>query len=760
MKPRAKKLFTFSTAAALILSSLQISALAATDTTYDTSDATSFVFSDSGITVTEGSYTGYKTSGTDLTINKAGTYVVSGDCSDGSITVKKGTTGVILVMDGLTLTSDDTAPIACNKSTGVTIVAADDSTNTLTDSAENNDDNYPDNENAENAVIKCKDGSQVTICGNGTININANGKNGIKSGSTTDDEGEAWLQIEDATLNITSEAGDAINAEQLLTIASGTITADADDDGIHCDYTLNIGSTGSEGPAINIKNCYEGLEAATLNIYSGDIDIHAEDDCLNGANSDLTDYDFSITIAGGDLDMDTTDGDGIDSNGTLTITGGNTEVWTANTSDNQPLDADDTISITGGTVLAAGGSAGMGMQLSAEQPYVIYGGSQSSISISSGSQVDIKDSSNNTIESTTAACNASFVFFSSDELTEGDTYQLYANDSSLASATAQSGDSDTSTQPGGQPGDASGNQPGTPPSGQPGDASGNQPGTPPSGQPGDTSGNQPGNPPGGQPSDASGNQPGNPPSGQPGDSSDNDPSGNGSSDSSGSDTTQADGLSNEAAADGNWYYYENGQIATDVTTVAHNVNGWWYVKNGKVDFSYTGIAQNSYGWWRIENGKVNFNCNSVEQNEYGWWYIKNGKVDFSYTGIAHNSNGWWRIENGKVNFNCNSVEQNEYGWWYLRNGKVDFSYTGIAYNSNGWWRIENGKVNFNCNSVEQNEYGWWYLQNGKVDFSYNGVAGNSNGYWYIRNGKVDFSYSGTVSYLGKTRTVTNGKVNV
>ena len=161
-------------------------------------------------------------------------------------------------MDGLTLTSDDTAPLACNKSTEVTIVAADDSTNTLTDSANNNDDNYPDNENAENAVIKCKDGSQITICGGGTLNINANGKNGIKSGCTTEEEGEASLTIEDATLNITSTAGDAINAEQLLTVASGDLTIDADDDGIHCDYILNIGAAGTDGPTIDVTDCYEG----------------------------------------------------------------------------------------------------------------------------------------------------------------------------------------------------------------------------------------------------------------------------------------------------------------------------------------------------------------------------------------------------------------------------------------------------------------------------------------------------------------------
>lgn len=58
-----------------------------------------------------------------------------------------------------------TAPIACGKSLGVNIVAASGATNTLTDSIYNNDDNYPDNENAENAVIKCKSDGQVTITG-------------------------------------------------------------------------------------------------------------------------------------------------------------------------------------------------------------------------------------------------------------------------------------------------------------------------------------------------------------------------------------------------------------------------------------------------------------------------------------------------------------------------------------------------------------------------------------------------------------------
>ena len=502
---------------------------------YGEDGATSFVFSEDGITVSEGDYTDYKIDGTALTIKGGGIYVVSGSCSDGSITVKKGVTGVTLVLNGLDLTSASTAPIACNKSSEVTLTAAQGTVNTLTDSAQNNDENFPDNELAENAVIKCKDGSKVVLSGSGTLNIVANGKNGIKSGATTETEGEASLTIKELTLNINASVNDAINAEQLLNVESGTLTINAADDGIHCDLVMNVGADGTTGPTIKINGCNEGLEAATLNIYSGNITVHAEDDCLNAANSDLTDYEFSVNISGGALYMDSVSGDGIDSNGTLTVSGGTVVVWTANTADNQPLDADGVITVSGGTVLAAGGSSGMGMNLSASQPYVIFGssaqggqpgggqipsdgqqppempsdgnqpsgerptggqpsdgqqppempsdgnqpsgerptggqpsdgiqpGGQGGASvISANSTVTVKDSSGNTVYIYTAPCAASYVFFSSADLTSGETYTLYADNTSVATATAGT-EATSEGQPGGQ---ASG-QPDERPTGDP-----------------------------------------------------------------------------------------------------------------------------------------------------------------------------------------------------------------------------------------------------------------------------------------------------
>ena len=401
-----KKLLPFLCASALALS---LTACAGTinNSTADAASDVTFTFTDSGVTAAGETDTGYEIDGTALTITDSGTYTVSGSCADGSIKVKKGTTGVTLVLDGLTLTSENTAAITCGKSSEVTILVSNGTENSLSDTEQNNDDNYPENENAENAVIKCKDGSTVTLCGDGELTI---------------------------------------NAEQLLNVESGTLTIDAADDAIHCDLVLNIGADGTDGPTIDITNCCEGLEGAELNVCSGDITINASDDCLNAANSDLTDYDFTMTISGGAIDTYTSGGDGFDSNGDLTITGGTVIVWTDNTADNEPLDADGTITVSGGTVLAAGGSSGMGMNLEATQPCVIYGstgfggmpGSTQSSLIAADADFTIEDADGNAVYSGTARCGANFILFSSADVVADSAYTLKAGDSSTE-GTAQSG---------------------------------------------------------------------------------------------------------------------------------------------------------------------------------------------------------------------------------------------------------------------------------------------------------------------------------
>ncbi len=407
---------------AVFTQAAQTAQVTQTAETVSTADAVKLTFSDTAVT---GSASGVDIDGTHVSISKAGTYVLSGSCADGSVTVKKGTTGVTLVLDNLSLTATDRAAIACNKGSQVTIQVS--GSCALADGEQNNDENYPDNENAENAVIKCKDGSQVTLCGTGSLTVAAKGKNGIKSGADSED-GQASLTIRELTLTIDAPVNDAINAEALLDIPSGNLTINAGDDAVHSDLTLNVGAEGTEGPTIDIQSCYEGLEGAYVNIYSGDISIQAADDCINAADPDLKDVTFTMTISGGKIDAYTSGGDGFDSNGDLTISGGIVTVWTANMADNQPLDADGTITISGGTVLAAGGSAGMGLNLQADQPCLLFGGSNgmggpggmgSGSLAAENSAFAITDASGNILCEGTAKCNTNFLFFSSDALSGG-----------------------------------------------------------------------------------------------------------------------------------------------------------------------------------------------------------------------------------------------------------------------------------------------------------------------------------------------------
>ena len=475
-------------------------------------ETTTITFTDTAVTASNAA--GLEIDGTALTIDKAGTYLLTGQCSDGSVKVAKGTTGVTLVLDGLNLTSKTTAPIVCGKSSQVIIEAAESTENTLQDSENNAEDSV--NADAENAVIKCKDGSQVTLTGSGTLNILANGKNGIKSGATTQAEGEASLTVQNLVLNIEAPNNDAINAEATLSIESGTLTLSAGDDALHSDYTLNIGSESTPGPTVTVTTSNEGLEGATVNICSGTLHITSTDDCINAANGDLTDYAYAINISGGTVIAYSSTGDGFDSNGDLTISGGTVAVWTANGADNEPLDADGGVTISGGTVLAAGGSSGMGMNLNAQQSCLIFGGNTSAPmggqmpefpdssapseapdrpdnqqdpngTASSGtseaptppdqngqmptgekpqgmggpgnaatlltenSTFSILDAQGNTLYTGTAPCNTAYLLFSAPDLTDGTTATLSSGDTETT-ATAQSGTLSTGRGGMGNPG--------------------------------------------------------------------------------------------------------------------------------------------------------------------------------------------------------------------------------------------------------------------------------------------------------------------
>ena len=379
-----KKLFAALLASALAAGMLPASACAASSS-YTTSNATLIRFTDAAAKAS-GKYSGYEMDGTDVSITAAGTYVFSGDCDNGSITVKKGVTGVTIVLNGLTLTNDDSAAITLNKTAEASLIAAAGTTNTVADTEGSND---------ENAAVKVKSGAALAIGGTGTLTVDGNAKNGIKGaadavitvaevklninaandGLSCDDE----LNITGGTLSITA-GGDAVKASPdtgdtenpdttslgNVTISGGTLTLATGDDGVHADNDLVIGAKGASStstPRINITASYEGLEGTTVTVYSGDIDVVASDDGVNAANSTLGERSdkYAISIAGGDLYIDA-GSDGLDSNNDINITGGKVEVYGADAMMDAAIDYDGTFTLSGGTLFGAGMEPSAGTQ--------------------------------------------------------------------------------------------------------------------------------------------------------------------------------------------------------------------------------------------------------------------------------------------------------------------------------------------------------------------------------------------------------------
>ena len=413
-----------------------------------TDDARTVVFSGGGVQ-TSAEEDAVEISGTAVTVCAPGTYVLSGSCANGSVTVKKQTGGVVLVLDGLDLTADGTAAICCNKGSEVTILAAEGSVNALADTEANNDETNPDNENAENAVIKCKDGARVTLCGAGALNVTANGKNGVKGGASSDEFGEASLSIRELTLSVTA-VNDGVKGETSLELLSGELTVSAGGDGVCCEGTLTVGAEGTDGPVLRITDSEEGIEGAELRLLSGDVRIAARDDGIN-ASSDTGAS--SLTISGGTVYVDAREGDGLDSNGTVNITGGDIRVFSASRSDNSPLDYGTDMSITGGTVLAVGASGMAQPPNAAAQTYVVFsagnsiggpkggpGGSADDqsidFSLAAGDRLQILDEDGAVLAEAEAPRTADYVYFSSPGLTEGQTCALSVNGRSVCTAAA------------------------------------------------------------------------------------------------------------------------------------------------------------------------------------------------------------------------------------------------------------------------------------------------------------------------------------
>ncbi|MBR3256793.1 carbohydrate-binding domain-containing protein [Candidatus Saccharibacteria bacterium] len=385
-----------------------------------------------------------------LKISNPGVYTLSGEISDGMIEIN--TSGIVkLILNGVTVKNSSGPAILVSEAETVFLETVEGTTNTFSDSS-----SYKTSDEDICATVFSKD--DLVLQGSGTLIVTGNYEDGIVSKDDlkitsgtykldTKDEGirgRDSVEISGGTFEI-SAGGDAIKSNNSDEVGKGTVkisggdfSISAGDDGIHAESALEI-----SGGTINIEKSYEGLEGSSVTISGGDIKVVASDDGVNaaggndGSSPNMARYqasssNYKIEISGGNLYVNS-QGDGLDSNGSLTVSGGAVVVDGPINSANGALDAEAGVFYNGGSLIAVGasGMATAPSEASSGHSLSVYFDS----TYSAGTKLSVKDSSGNLVLSHVSSKSFSHASLSSEQFKEGETYIIYINEAEVNSVT-------------------------------------------------------------------------------------------------------------------------------------------------------------------------------------------------------------------------------------------------------------------------------------------------------------------------------------
>ena len=202
--------------------------------------------------------------------------------------------------------------------------------------------------------------------------------------------------------------------------------------------SMNVGGEGS----LHITADNEGLDSELhLTINSGSITIESGNDGIN-TNEDGVSV---TTVNGGKLTITVTgqtgEGDGIDSNGWLVVSGGSVYAYACSFSGDSGIDSDMGIRINGGTVAATGNM--LDRIDDGSQTHAVFTFAQNQ----TGGTYTLKDASGTAVLECQAPNGFQNLIFSSPELTEG-TYTLWCGDTQFEGVSGGIGQGDRPQFPG------------------------------------------------------------------------------------------------------------------------------------------------------------------------------------------------------------------------------------------------------------------------------------------------------------------------
>ncbi len=268
-------------------------------------------------------------------------------------------------------------------------------------------------------------GGKLTVINSGQALYDED-DNDISSAAGIKCDGDMVITGGLVALQSSGAAGKGINCDGTLSITGGTVQVettgmqyvvgqvDSSAKAIKADGDLTIGgdaivqvrATGGEGS--------EGIESkSVLQIDGGLVASYCYDDAMNASDA--------IIINDGTIYCYSTGNDAIDSNGTLTVTGGLT-IAVGTSSPEGGIDCDEnTFAITGGILLGIGGESSTPTSGACSQPSFIYSGT-----VSSNSFINLASSDGTDIFTYAIPVNYSrmTLLYSSPSLQQGSTYVL------------------------------------------------------------------------------------------------------------------------------------------------------------------------------------------------------------------------------------------------------------------------------------------------------------------------------------------------
>ena len=187
--------------------------------------------------------------------------------------------------------------------------------------------------------------------------------------------------------------------------------------------------------------------------------------------------------------------------------------------------------------------------------------------------------------------------------------------------------------------------------------------------------------------------------------------------------------------DGNWMYFENGNVNSDYAGLVNYEGLWFYVDNGTIDWGYTGLADYNGIWFYVSGGMVDWNYAGLTYYNDVWFYVSGGILDWDYIGLTYYNDIWFVISGGMINWDYAGLIYYNDMWFYVSGGTINWDYAGLIYYNDAWFYVSGGTINWTTTIVD-----------------YNGAK------FYVQNGMVDWDYTGTVNYNGSTYNVINGMV--